>query len=91
MFWQATVQRLNAFFDILASFDSYLQFSMDIGGNALHFLDLHITISNKRLEMSVYSKPSDAHLYLNAGTSLPAQISGIPKGMTLRLRMIWFN
>ena len=56
--WRSTVQQLHDFFDILNSLDSYLQFTMDVGGNALHFLDLHITIFNNRLETSVYSKPT---------------------------------
>ena len=48
--WRGTVHRLHDYFDILNSLDSYMQFTMDVGGNALHFLDLHITISNNRLE-----------------------------------------
>ena len=87
--WQGTVQRLHAFFDILNLFDSYLQFTMDIGGNVLHFLDLSITIFNNRLETSVYSKPTDAHLYLNARSChCRPQVLGIPKGVALRLRRI---
>ena len=60
---------------------------MDVGHNALHFLDLHITISNNRLETSVYSKPTDTHLDLNAGSCHPrTQTLSIPKGVVLRLQ-----
>ena len=39
--------------------------------------------------LSVYSKPTDAHLYLNAKSSHPkSQILGIAKGVALRLRRI---
>ena len=62
---------------------------MEIGGRTLHFLDLSISISNGRLETSVYSKPTDAHLYLNANSCHPkSQILGIVKGVALRIRRI---
>ena len=62
---------------------------MDIGGSSLHFLDLLITIDQNKLETSVYSKPTDAHLYLNADSCHPkSQIRGIAKGVALRLRRI---
>ena len=77
------------FFNILNSFDSYSQFTMNVGESALHILDLYITISNKCLKTSVYSKPTDAHLYLNAGSCHPrSQILGIPTGVALRLHRI---
>ena len=38
---------------------------MELGGSSLSFLDLFITIEEGRLETSIYSKPTDAHLYLN--------------------------
>ena len=62
---------------------------MEIGGRSLHFLDLLITIVDNKLVTSVYSKPTDAHLYLNAKSSHPkSQILGIAKGVALRLRRI---
>jgi hypothetical protein len=65
------------------------QFTMDVGGCSLHFLDLLISIVNNRMETTVYSKPTDAHLYLNAKSSQPkSQILGIAKGVALRLRRI---
>jgi hypothetical protein len=55
---------------------------MDVGGRSLHFLDLLISIVNNRIETTVYSKPTDAHLYLNANSSHPkSQILGIAKGV----------
>ncbi|XP_028410255.1 uncharacterized protein LOC114532856 [Dendronephthya gigantea] len=62
---------------------------MEIGGRSLHFLDLFITIVNRKLVTSIYSKPTDAHLYLSAQSSHPkSQIRGIAKGVALRLRRI---
>ena len=44
---------------------------------------------NNQLVTSVYSKPTDAHVYLNAKSSHPrSQIRGIAKGVALRLRRI---
>lgn len=57
-----TVERLNTFF-ALNSFDQNLKFT-DIGGKSLNFLDLFINIKDNALVTSVYTKPTDAHLYL---------------------------
>ena len=37
------MERLNNFFTVLNSFDKNLQFTMDIGGKSLNFLDLSIS------------------------------------------------
>jgi hypothetical protein len=83
------MERLQAFFQDLSTFDPHLQFTMDVGGRSLHFLDPLISIVNNRIETTVYSKPTDAQLYLNANSSHPkSQILGIAKGVALRLRRI---
>ena len=82
---------LNALmhFSRLNTFDPHLQFTMDMGGKSLHFLDLFITIVNKRLGTTVYSKPTDSHVYLNARSSHPrSQIRAIAKSVVLRLGRI---
>jgi hypothetical protein len=87
--WRGTEERLHSFFNTLNSFDSYLQFTTEVGGSSLSFLDLFITIEEGRLETSVCSKPTDAHLYLNGNSCHPrSQILGIAKGVALRLRRI---
>ena len=87
--WRGSVERLQAFFQRLNTFDPNLQFTMEIGGSSLHFLDLMITITGNKLKTSIYSKPTDAHLYLNAKSSHPkSQILGIARGVALRLRRI---
>ena len=76
-------------FQTLNGFDPNLQFTMEVGGRQLQFLDLLISIDNNRIETTVYSKPTDAHLYLNANSAHPKkQILGIAKGVALRLRRI---
>jgi hypothetical protein len=89
--WRGSVERLNAFFQALNTFDSHLQFTMDMGARSLHFRDLLITIVNNQLVTSVYSKPTNAHVYLNAKSSHPgSQMRGIAKGVALRLRRIQY-
>ena len=83
------MEQLRAFFHDLNTFDPHLQFTMDVGEHGLHFLDLLISIVNNRMETTVYSKPTDTHLYLNANSSHPkSQILGIAKGVALKLRPI---
>ena len=41
---------------------------MEIGGNSICFLDLKIYIQNNCLETTVYSKPTDSHLCLEASS-----------------------
>ena len=62
---------------------------MEIGKKELCFLDVQISIIDRKLETTVYSKPTDSHLYLHA-TSCHNQssITGIPKGVSLRLRRL---
>ena len=62
---------------------------MEVGGIRLCFLDLLIAIQEGRLLTTVYSKPTDSHLYLQAESChQEASIKGILKGVALRLRRI---
>ena len=69
--------------------DETLKFTIDIGGARLNVLDLRTSIVENRLLTTVYSKPTDSHLYLQANSCHPkATIKGIQKGVALRLRRI---
>ena len=55
----------------------------------LKYLDLLISIRNGRLETTVYSKPTDGHLYLHNDSCHPRSTKlGVEKGVALRLRRI---
>ena len=73
----------------LNSIDSNLQFTIEVGGNELWFLDLKLTLKDNKIHTTVYSKPTDSYLYLQADSChhLPSTL-GIQKGVTLRLRRI---
>ena len=87
--WVGTEERLQQFFNFINTLDDKLKFTMEIGGNTLEFLDLLITIVGNQLFTTVYSKPTDSHLYLQADSChQKPSIKGIQKGVSLRLRRI---
>ena len=87
--WCGNEERLNEFFTFMNSINKDLQFTMEIGGKSLCFLDLQITLKNNHLTTTVYSKPTNSHLYLHANSCHnQSSINGIPKGVALRLRRI---
>ena len=62
---------------------------MENDGISVTFLDLQISIVDNRLVTTVYSKPTDSHIYLNGSSCHPkASKKGISKGVALRLRRI---
>ena len=55
----------------------------------MNFLDVTIKLDSGKLSTSIYSKPTDAHIYLNPTSSHPLHvIKNIPKGQFTRLRRI---
>ena len=52
----------------LNSIDSNLQFTIEVGGNELCFLDLKSILKDNKYYTTVYSKPTDSHLYLQAAS-----------------------
>ena len=60
-----------------------------ISKESVNFLDVKVNFNNGFITTSVYSKPADAHLYLNAELSHPSHvIKNIPKGQFIRLKRI---
>ena len=64
--WNGSKDRLDEFFSFLNVLDCDLKFIMEIGNDHLCFLDLKISISSNKLMTTVYSKPTDSHLYLHS-------------------------
>jgi len=68
---------------------SKIKFETNISSDKVSFLDVEISIHNGKLKTSLYSKPTDAHLYLNAFSCHPSHtIRNIPKGQFIRIRRI---
>ena len=87
--WIGTEEKLNLFFEYINSLNPDLKFTMEVGGKELCFLDVNISIVDNMLQTTVYSKPTDSHLYLHATSCHNrATVNGIPKGVALRLRRL---
>ena len=87
--WNGSKKRLNSFHQFLDSLDEDLKFTMEIAKSSLRFLDLKICIVDYKLVTTVYSKPTDTHLYLQSNSCYnPKAIDGIQKGVALRIRRI---
>ena len=55
----------------------------------LHFLDVTVTLKDGHLKTNLYTKPTDAFLYLNKASNHPKHvIANIPKGQFIRIRRI---
>ena len=67
----------------------HLQFTIEVGRNELCFLDFKLTLKDNKTHSTVYSKPTDRCLYLQADSChrLPS-ILGIQKGVALKLHRI---
>ena len=63
--WTGSLEKLELFL-FLNSMDSNLQFNIEAGGNELCFLDLKLTLKDNKIYTTVYSKPTDSHLHLQA-------------------------
>ena len=62
---------------------------MEIANSSLCFLDLKISVVDYNLATTVYSKPTDSHLYLQSNSCHnPKTINRIQKGVALRIRRI---
>ena len=85
--WTGPLQKLELFLMFLNSIDSNLQFTIEVGGNELCFLDLKLTLKDNKIHTTVYSKPTDSHLYLQAD-SCHHSPSILQKAVDLRLRRI---
>ena len=64
--WTGPLEKLELFLMFLNSIDSNLQFTIEVGGNELCFLDSKSTLKDNKIHNTVYSKPTDSHLYLQA-------------------------
>jgi len=87
--WQGSINRLHEFLDLLNSICSSINFTMEIGYDKLCFLDVEISKVNNKLTTTVYSKPTNSHMYLHGQSCHPSSsINGISIGVATRLRRI---
>ena len=78
--WNGNKDRLDEYFFFLNLLDCDLKFTVEIGKDHLCFLDLKISVSGNKLMTTVYSKPTDSHLYLHSTSChKSSSINGIKK------------
>ena len=87
--WDGTEENLQQLYIFINTLNPDLKFTMEIGNQSICFLDLRISVVGKKLTITVYSKPTDSHLYLHADSCHnKSSIKVIQKGVALRLRRI---
>ena len=90
--WPGNVDKIDLLLELLNCSDETLNFTVDISGKSLCFLDLKITIDEKNLWTLAYSKPTDSHRYLDGTLCHPTKgIDGISTGVVKRLKRICCN
>ena len=68
---------------------SVIKFEVNQSTVATNFLDVTIALKNNKLQTTLYSKPTDAHLYLNKSSNHPKHVTrNLPKGQFIRIRRI---
>ena len=68
---------------------SNIRFEVNYSESSVNFLDVTVSTKNGMLKTTLFGKPTDAHMYLNA-TSCHAKhvINNLPKGQFIRVRRI---
>ena len=65
---------------------------MRVDANQIEFLDTIVKIENGKLSTSLYTKPTDKHMYLNQKSSHPTKTKeSIPYSQAIRLKRICSN
>ncbi len=93
--WTDGVESLNDFIDFIQNYSdnnkmkSSMKFESNISSTEVNFLDVKVRFNNGILETDLYTKPTDAFLYLNSSSNHPKHVkSNIPKGQFIRIRRI---
>ena len=63
--WTGDIDKIDLLLEFLKSLDENLTFTVEIGDKSLCFLDLKITIDDKKLLTSIYSKPTESRFYFD--------------------------
>ena len=94
MLWQHGPDELTKFQEFMQTFakrrgmKTDLQFTFEVG-TSVPFLDTNVSIRGNNLVTSLYSKKTDAHLYLRRDSCHPPSCTkGLVKGELLRARRI---
>ena len=83
------LESLQEFINYTNNFHPALQFTHNITEDSLPFLDLRLTIKDDTISTTIYYKETDAHSFLDYGSSHPKKCKdSIPYSQLRRLRRI---
>ena len=89
MIWLHGEKELNQFLARLNSFRKSIKFTWEFSTEGISFLDVKVIKVNGAFQTDVFSKPTDAHQYLNFKSCHAPHIrKGIPYSQALRLKRI---
>ena len=95
MIWSGGNETLDKFLTFAQEFSksrkmkSVIKFEINKSDEKVNFLDVNVEIKNGFHCTSLFSKPTDAHLYLNYSSNHPKHVlKNIPKGQFVRIRRI---
>ena len=94
MVWEHGEEELSKFIDFMQSFGEKEGMRTDLKftfeqGKSVAFLDTMVSLEGDKLKTDLYSKPTDAHLYLRQNSCHPKSCTkGLVKGELLRARRI---
>ena len=93
--WTHVEESLQEFIQYNQNFSSSQKMKSDIrfevnkSTSKVEFLDVKVILENGSLKTDLYTKPTDAFLYLNKESDHPTHITkNIPKGQFIRIRRI---
>ena len=70
--WPYTRPALNSFLEALNSFHETIKFTSEVSATSVNFLDVKVHNDNQgKLHTSLYTKPTDSHLYLHYSSFHP--------------------
>ena len=68
---------------------SNIKFEVNKSVSTVNFLDVNVRLNDGHLTTNLYTKPTDAFVYLNKSSNHPKHVtSNIPKGQFIRIRRI---
>ena len=93
--WNHGAESLNDFIEFNQNYStekgmrSVIKFEVNQSTVETNFLDVTIALKNNKLQTTLYSKPTDAHIYLNKSSNHPKHVTrNLPKGQFIRIRRI---
>ena len=84
--WTQGITKLNDFTDFINSLYPTIKFTIVSSESSLNVLDLTLSLVDGYIQMDVYSKPTDHHMYLLRNSAHPRHCTkAIPFGVAIRI------